>query len=220
MNATMLTFLAPSAEPTSPSIPGRFSTKAVSCFALGIGPSLRAQNELDGGFAETTEIACLISALLHLGQTRCCSRASVLLRILKTCAHLPYWNSWTRMALSLPLPSIGNNNAYSIVRVREACRRASTPVEGAQRSSACWPRWGLRRPRRFSGCRGANQQVRPRSKRPTSGASIPRGALGFTRRSLLSASYKHYAPIASDQTSSSRAFIWMRADDRDRRTNS
>jgi len=91
------------------------------------------------------------------------------------------------MALSLPLPSIGNNNAYSIVRVREACRRASTPVEGAQRSSACWPRWGLRRPRRFSGCRWANQQVRPRSKRPTSGASIPRGALGFTRRSLLSA---------------------------------
>jgi len=66
---------------------------------------------LDGGFAETTEIACLISALLHLGQTRCCSRASVLLRILKTYAHLPYRNSWTRMALSLPLPSIGNNNA-------------------------------------------------------------------------------------------------------------
>src|SRR5260370_15051309 len=34
--ATMLTFFAPSAEPTSPSIPGRFSTDTVSCFALGM----------------------------------------------------------------------------------------------------------------------------------------------------------------------------------------
>src|SRR3989442_15710599 len=40
MNATMLTFLAPSAEPTSPSIPGRFSTETVSCFAFGICSSL------------------------------------------------------------------------------------------------------------------------------------------------------------------------------------
>jgi len=33
--------------------------------------------------------------------------------------------------------------------------------------------------------------------KPTSGASIPRGALGFTRRSLLPVSDKHYTPTRS-----------------------
>jgi hypothetical protein len=35
----MLTFLAPKAEAISPSIPGRSSTQAVSCFALGMARS-------------------------------------------------------------------------------------------------------------------------------------------------------------------------------------
>src|SRR5207247_3647081 len=42
---------------------------------------------------------------------------------------------------------------------------------------------------------------------------------GFHQEVPAVSSYKHYPSIASDQTSSSRAFIWMRADDRDRRTN-
>lgn len=78
-------------------------------FAIGVGDDARrfrdrsqarsAQNELDDGLAEKSEIARFTSVLPHFGQVCAFSRSAQLPTTSKRCSYLPHVNSYTGMAV-------------------------------------------------------------------------------------------------------------------------